>query len=115
MGMLPMLPRELGLTDAQRDQVRAIGQTHSDEWKALMTRARTARTALDAAITADTVDEATIRANSAAVAAVDADIAVARAQAHAEVMQVLTADQKTKLKELKAQFNARRQSPRGQQ
>ena len=76
---------QLGLTDAQRDQIKAIADAHKDEWKALADRARTAHEALDEAITADTVDEAAIRQKSAEVAAVEADIAVARAHAHAEV------------------------------
>ncbi|HEX7137583.1 MAG TPA: periplasmic heavy metal sensor [Vicinamibacterales bacterium] len=114
MGMLPMLPRELELTPTQQDQIKAIAQTHHDEWKALADRARSAHDALSTAVSADTLDETTIRLKSADVAAVDADMAVARAHVHAEVMQVLTSDQKTKLKTLKAQFSGRRQVPRGQ-
>ena len=113
MGILPMLPREIQLTDAQRDQVRAIADTHRDEWRGLTDRARTAHDALNAAVTAETVDETMIRQKSADVAAVEADMAVARARTHAEVWQVLTTEQKTKLKELQAQFSARRPSPRG--
>jgi periplasmic protein CpxP/Spy len=107
MGFLPRLGRELQLTDSQRDQVRAIGLSHRDEWKALADRARTAHEALMAAVTADGVDETLIRAKSADVAAVDADMAVARARAHAEFVQILTADQKTKLKELQTQMKTR--------
>jgi protein CpxP len=113
MGMMPMLPRELQLTDAQRDQVRSIAESHRAEWKTLADRARSAHIALDDAITAETLDETTIRAKSADVAAVEADIAVARAHAHAEIWQILTADQKAKLKELKDQFSSRRSSRRG--
>jgi periplasmic protein CpxP/Spy len=98
MGMLPMLGRELNLTDAQRDQIKAIADSHKDEWKALADRERTARTALNDAVTADAINEAAIRQKSAEVAAVEADLAVARAHAHAEVFQILTADQKTQLK-----------------
>src|SRR5882724_4076828 len=61
MGMLPMLGPWLALTDAQKDQVKAIADTHKDEWKALADRGRTAHLALDAAIAADTVDDALIR------------------------------------------------------
>ena len=97
--MLPMLPPQLNLTDAQRDQIKAIADTHKDEWKALADRGRTAHMALDEAINADTVNDAAIRQKSADASAVDADIAVARAHAHAEVFQILTADQKAQLKE----------------
>src|SRR4051812_7581423 len=103
MGMLPRLGRALQLTDAQRDQIKAIAASHRDEWQALGTRARTAHQALQAAVTANTIDETAIRQKSADLAAVDADLAVARAPAYAEALQVLTADQKTKLNELKAQ------------
>jgi Spy/CpxP family protein refolding chaperone len=98
MGMLPMLGRRLGLTDAQREQIKAIADAHKDEWKALADRGRTAHMAVDAAITANKIDEAAIRQKSAEAAAVDADAAVARAHAFAEVWQILTADQQTQLK-----------------
>jgi Spy/CpxP family protein refolding chaperone len=102
MGMLPMLGRELNLTDAQRDQIKAIADSHKTEWQALAQRERTARMALNGVITADTIDEAAIRQKSSEVAAVEADLAVARAHAHAEVVQVLTADQRAALKNMKA-------------
>ena len=115
MGMLPMLGPQLGLTDAQQDQIKAIADSHKDEWKALADRGRTAHVALDAAIAADAIDEALIRQKSAEVAAVDADIAVARAHAHAEVLQILTADQKAQLKTMQAEMKQRtRDSGRGQ-
>lgn len=106
MGMLPMLGRALNLTDTQRDQIKAIAESHKDEWKALADRERDARTALMAAVTADTIDDAAIRQKSAELAAVDADAAVARAHAHAEVVQILTPDQRAQLKS----FIARRPS-----
>ena len=64
-------------------------------------------------MTADTVDENLIRAKSADAAAVEADMAVARARAHAEFMQILTAEQKTKLKELQTQMANRPQGRGG--
>jgi Spy/CpxP family protein refolding chaperone len=104
MGMLPMLGPRIGLTDAQRDQIKAIADTHKDEWKTLFDRGRAAHMALDDVIAADTINEAAIRQKSAEAAAVDADIAVARAHAHAEVWQILTADQKTQVKTMQAQM-----------
>jgi protein CpxP len=99
MGMLPMLGRDLQLTDAQKDQLKTIADSHKDDWKALADRGRSARTALNAAVMADTIDEALIRQKSSEVAAVEADMAVARARARAEVFQILTAEQRAKLKE----------------
>ena len=107
MGMLPMLGPQIGLTDAQKDQIKTIADSHKDEWKALGDRARTAHDALNEAVTADTVDENLIRQRSADVAAVEADMAVGRAHAHAEVFQILTADQKTQIKTMQAQMKSR--------
>jgi protein CpxP len=107
MGLLPMLGRDLELTDAQKDQLKAIADSHQNDWKALADRARTARTALNEAVMADTIDEALIRQKSAEVAAVDADLAVARARARAEVFQILTPEQRTKAKERAANRGGR--------
>ena len=107
MGMLPMLGRAINLTDAQKDQIKAIADAHKDEWKAIADRERTAREALNAAITADTVNDALVRQKSAEVAAVEADAAVARAHAHAEVVQMLTPEQKTQLKEAQSRMTGR--------
>jgi periplasmic protein CpxP/Spy len=106
MGMLPMLGPRIGLTDAQKDQIKTIADAHKDEWKALADRERAAHMALDNAISADAIDEALIRQKSAETAAVDADVAVARAHARAEVFQLLTADQKAQLKTMQAEMKA---------
>jgi Spy/CpxP family protein refolding chaperone len=108
MGMLPMLGPRIGLTDAQKDQIKAIADTHKDDWKALADRSRAAHMAVDAAISADTIDEATIRQKSAEAAAVEADMAVARAHARAEVWQILTADQKAQLKTMQTEMKQRK-------
>jgi protein CpxP len=107
MGFLPRLGRAIQLTDAQRDQIKAIADTHRDEWKSLGDRARAAHDALNTAVTAEAVDETLIRQKSAEVAAVEADIAVARAHVHNEVWQILTSDQKAKLNELRTQAKSR--------
>ena len=107
MGMLPMFARELNITDAQKAQIKTIADSHRDEWKALGDRARTAHEALRQAVTADTVDEGLIRQRSAEAAAVEADMAVARARAHAEVFQLLTPEQKTQAKTLQSQVQER--------
>src|SRR5262249_29365152 len=53
MGMLRMLGPRLGLTDAQKDQLKSLADSHRDEWKALADRAMTAHNALRDAIMAD--------------------------------------------------------------
>lgn len=107
MGMLPMLGPQLNLTGAQKDQIKTLAASHKDEWKALADRARTAHEALNDAVTADAVDESLIRQKSADVAAVDADLAIARAHARTEVLQILTADQKAQLKTMQGEMKKR--------
>src|SRR5438477_12804789 len=96
LGPLRMIASQLGLSDAQKEQIKSIAQAHREEWKALADREIGAHQALNAAVTADQVDEAAIRQRSAELATVQADTAVARARAHAEVFQVLTPDQQAK-------------------
>ena len=97
-GLLPMLGPQLNLTDAQRDQIRNISTVHQDEWKALNGRVMAAHRALMDASTTGASDEALIRKVSADVAAVEADVAVARARAFDEVWAILTPDQQSQLK-----------------
>jgi Spy/CpxP family protein refolding chaperone len=104
MGMLPMLGARLNLTDAQKDQIKSLAASRKDEWKGLADRARTAHEALNDAVTADAVDESLVRQKSADAAAVDAERAVARAHAYADVLQILTDDQKAQLKTMKAEM-----------
>ena len=107
MGMLPMLARELNITDAQKDQIKNIAASHQEEWKALADRGRTAHEALRQVVPADTVADGLIRQRRAEDAAVEADMAVARARAHAEVFQILTAEQKAQAKTLQSQTQER--------
>jgi Spy/CpxP family protein refolding chaperone len=101
MGILgPMGLERLGLSDAQREQVRTIVQSHDDELKALNDRAFAAHQALEASVIADVVDEGAIRARSADVAAVEADLAVTRARIRSEVLPVLTPQQRALASEL---------------
>ena len=51
LGFLGPAARELNLTDAQREQIKTIAQSHQEEMKAIGERMATARKALDDAIT----------------------------------------------------------------
>jgi protein CpxP len=112
MGLLGELGRglrDLNVTDAQRTQIRSIVDSHNAEMRQIGDRMRTAREALDDAVTAETADEAAIRARVADVSAVEADAAVLRARVHAEVFGVLTPEQQARARELKAQMKQRMQ------
>jgi len=102
-----MMLRQLDLTDAQGERVKGIVESHRDEIKAIETRARAAHLALQAAITGETFDEATVRTKAADVAAIDADAAVARARGFNEIYQILTPEQQSKLKTIQAAMQQR--------
>ena len=105
----------LDLTSDQRDRVRQILDSHRDEQKALGDRAMKAHDALQDAVAGNTFDESAIRARSADVAAVDADMAVAQGRVFSEVSQILTADQQTKLRKFQAEMKDRRAKMEQQQ
>ena len=90
----------LGVSDAQREQVKAITESHDGEVKALNDRAFAAHQAVQLAVMADVFDEGAIRAKSADLAAVEADLAVSRGRIRSEVFQILTPEQRAKAKEL---------------
>ena len=110
--MLPMVLKGLDLTDAQRDQIRSILEARRAANEPLMERARTAREALQQAMQAQPVDEATIRARSADLGAVEADLAIARAQVQAEITAVLTDEQKAELAKMREERNERMENRR---
>jgi len=113
MGFLGPGARELNLTDAQRERIGTLAQSHQDEMKAIGERMATARKALDSAITGDTFDENAIRAAAIEVGNVEADAAVLRAKVHQEAWKVLTPEQQQKAKELKGQMEQRMMDGRG--
>ena len=97
---------QLGLTDQQKTQIRAIFAGHKTDLHGFAARMQPARQALDNAIWTG-ADEATIKAKAADVAAVQADMAVFRATVHAQVFAVLTPDQQTKANQLQQQAQQR--------
>ncbi|MQA28752.1 MAG: periplasmic heavy metal sensor [Luteitalea sp.] len=113
----PMVLQRLDLTDAQKERVKTIVESHRDEMRATFDRGLKARAALDVAIGGDTFDEATVRTRAAEVATIDTDAAVSRARVFNEVYQILTPEQQTKLREIQAEMQKRmenRQQRRGQ-
>jgi protein CpxP len=100
-GPLAGLPlRELNLTDAQREQVKQIVDSRQQETRAIIEREMAARDALRAATTSASFDEGLVRSKAAELAAIEADMAVARARIFADVFQILTPEQQAKAKEL---------------
>ena len=112
-GMAGLPLRGLELTDAQREQVRTIMESHSADQKAVGDKMIAARKALHEAIAAESLDEAAIRAAAAEVGAAEADAAVLQAKIHGEVFAILTPEQVKKAKELRAEMENRMKEGRG--
>lgn len=91
--------KALDVGDDQRAQIREILASHRDALEALAVSERHVREALVATIRQPAVDEAAVREASAAVAAVDADLAVERARLAAEIGAVLTPEQRARARQ----------------
>jgi len=94
------------LTDAQREQVKAIHEKHAERIRPLAERARTAREALDNAIISG--NAANLQALSIEVGSAETELAFAQAQVQTEIYNVLTAEQKQKLAERRKEMAERR-------
>jgi protein CpxP len=102
---------QLGLTDAQREQIRQIRQSHQEEVQALAQEGGPAREALRTAIL--NADANAIQNAGTAVASEIVKGALLAAKVQAEVQSVLTDEQKAKLKDLRATAEQRREKLRG--
>jgi Spy/CpxP family protein refolding chaperone len=111
-GMLPGV-RNLDLTDAQREAIRDIAKQNRGKGSAMAEQLVAARSALQEAVTDDVVNESLIRALAADVANLEADAAVQRAHANAQILQLLTPDQRAELRKLQTEAQERMGERRG--
>ena len=98
---------QLGVTDDQKAQVKAILRKYQPTAGPLIKQGVTERRALRDTIRAETIDEAAIRAQAAKVASLEADLAVQRAHVAHEIRAVLTPGQLQKLKDMQTDVDAR--------
>ena len=103
--LLERAKEKLGLTDAQVVQIKAVLKSDKDSLTGLLTRLHEARSGLRNAIQSPDATEASVRAASAKVAAVEADLAVERLKLHGKISPILTADQREKLSEFQARLD----------
>jgi protein CpxP len=96
-------PRDL--TDAQREQIKAIRDRHAEEVRPSIERAQTARQALDNAVLTGVGD---IRGFALEVGNAEGELAFQQAQIETEVLGVLTPEQKQKMQERRKEMDARR-------
>jgi Spy/CpxP family protein refolding chaperone len=97
----------LNLTDAQREQVRQVMQQHRTQMQAVFERHRAAEIARNQAVETVPVDEGRIRAAMQELAAIETDLAIAQARAHADVYNLLTPEQQGQAQKLRADREAR--------
>jgi len=105
MGMAGIDLRDL--TDAQRQQIKAIHDRHAQEIRPVMERVQNARRALANAVLTGNGD---IRGLAQEVGAAETEAAFQNAQIETEVLSVLTPEQKQKIQDRQTQMAARRQS-----
>lgn len=103
--MLPLA--QLDLTEAQREQVRGVLQSHREEMQATHEKLRAAAKAKDDAVKAVPFDEGTIRQRAAELAEIDSDAAVLHARLHSEVFALLTPEQQAKARAIEAEREKR--------
>lgn len=101
--------RGLDLSEAQREQVKGIMESHKAEFEAQAQKLGPAHAALRDVITAETLDETAIRQRASELAAVEAEGAVLQARVHSQVWALLTPEQQQKARDVKA-LQAQRRS-----
>lgn len=99
----------LNLTSDQAQQIRRIYSDLREERQAANFRLRTAQRALTEAIQAPTPDETLIEQRSKEVADAQANTIRLRSLTEARILQVLTQEQRMKLRQLRAQAQRRNQ------
>ncbi|HIC33209.1 MAG TPA: periplasmic heavy metal sensor [Gammaproteobacteria bacterium] len=109
-GMLPL--RQLDLTDAQRQEVRAIFDQNQAALRASGEQLGLAKQALHEVVTSDWVNESEIRVRAEALGLAEGDGAVVRADLYVQLWQILTSVQQVRAEEIKAEMKASREDRR---
>jgi len=102
-GPMPML-RQLNLTDAQKDQVKALVEAHrKDADQAPGRKFMELQRSLETALLADTPDVNQIDQLRASIAEAEASMLAARVDLQLKIAQILTPDQRKQARDLIAQ------------
>lgn len=102
------MARELNLTDDQKTQMKAVMQKEHPTMKPLMQQQHQIELQLRQYVEG-AYDAAKVRVLAQQKAQVDVEITVNQTRIHNELYQLLTDDQKTKLKDMEAQHEAHMQ------
>ena len=101
---------KLDLSSAQQDQMKAIWTKEKPTLQPLMEQMRQNHVAMKTLEASGPFDEAKTRTLATANAQTLIELEVQHARIKSEMMQVLTADQKTKLTQIEAEHQSRMQS-----
>ena len=114
--MLAKMTEYLGLTDAQQAQAKQIFQAEKPTVKPLMQQLHQSEQQMQQLITSGNFDEAKAREIASQESQTRTELEVQRAKVHAQIFNLLTADQKTKAKrDERGKPLARRRELRGGQ
>jgi protein CpxP len=105
--MLGYFSDVLDLTQAQRDQAKAIMEKEKPVIQPLMKQLMQAHKDMSSLEESGTFDEAKVRALAAQNTQAMTELFVQKARIHSELMQILTPEQKAKLQQLHARHEAR--------
>jgi Spy/CpxP family protein refolding chaperone len=103
--LLQRAKEKLNLTDDQISQIKEVLKAEKEDITGLLTRLHDARSDMRQAIHASDANESSVRAASAKVAAVEADLAVERFQLYGKIAPILTTEQRDKLQQMAAQVD----------
>jgi len=103
--ILQRIARKLNLTDDQKSQIKSVLSVDKDMLKSLFGQLHDARKNLRAAIRANGTNESAVRAASAKVASVEADLAVERMKLYGKIAPLLTDEQRRKIADFEQRFD----------
>ena len=99
--------RDLDLTDAQKAQMKQIRESHSQTLRSLMEQVHAKRQEIRQASQAGTFNETLVTQKLSEIAPLEAKLMGEEFRTHQEMLSVLTAEQKTKLEQLREQQKLR--------
>jgi periplasmic protein CpxP/Spy len=105
--MLGFYTEKLDLTSAQQDQIKAIWEKEKPALQPLMEQMHQNHAAMNNLATSGPFDEGRTRALATQNAQTMIELEVQHARIKSEMMQTLTADQKTKLQQIEAEHESR--------
>jgi len=106
-GFSPRLLEQLGLTDDQRTQISALLDAQRTDTQSIHEELMQAHDAIRSAVQSSTYDDGEVVAQAVIVGQAMAELTMRQARTEWSIYQLLTAEQRTKLAELRRQMGPR--------